>query len=123
MEGIRPGGADELEDGATVIAPGHLDYEADVEAGALLQGLHLLGDGGRRDRSRAVEHGGVDLDVLLWLAGVGAPQPDPLLPGAVLDREGVEGRWGLDEGKQNKGLERGNQRNGRSGERGDWNTG
>lgn len=86
-EGIGPSGADEFEDGVGGLAPGDLNDEADVEAGTALQSLHLLGDRGGGDGRGAVEHGDVDLDVLITVL---APEADPLLAGAVLDGERPE---------------------------------
>jgi len=84
---VGPGGADEAED---AVAPGDLDDEAEVEARAALEGLHAAEEGrvlGERLRG-AVEHGGLDLDLLIG-SGAGA-EAHPLLPRAVLHGERLE---------------------------------
>ena len=84
---VGPGGADEAED---AVAPGDLDDEAEVEARAALQGLDAAEEWrvlGERLRG-AVEHGGLDLDLLIG-SGAGA-EAHPLLPRAVLHGERLE---------------------------------
>lgn len=54
-----------------------------------VHGIDFLGEG-VRDRGSAIEHGGVDLEVLS--GGDLAAESNPLLAGVVLDGEGAEGR-------------------------------
>ena len=90
-EVVAPGGADEAED---AVAPGDLDDEAEVEAGAALERLDAAEEGrvvGDR-LSGAVEHGGLDLHLLGSgsRAGARGAEAHPLLPRAVLHGERLE---------------------------------
>jgi hypothetical protein len=95
-EFIGPGGADEFEH---AVAPGDLDDEAEVEARPALERLDALEEGrvlGRRLRS-AVQHGGLDLDLLGNGPSARGVEAYPLLPRAVLHGERLEATRRLQE--------------------------
>ena len=73
-EFVVPGGADEAED---AVRPGDLDDEAEVEARAALERLDAAEEGRVWGRDGgAVEHGGVDLDLLI-LGAAGGVEAHP----------------------------------------------
>lgn len=83
---IGPGRASELEGELRVVALRHLNHEGDMKAG-IARVCHLRRCGRPCGGGGAVEHGGLDLDLLPAAA---PPQLDPLLPRPVIDVEGPE---------------------------------